>query len=57
MLQPGEPSEPVQQSLTGQAADQASLQARQQQRQQEPGKKQPVTSGNAKKFQKTKRGF
>lgn len=59
MLQPGEPSGSIQQSLTGQAADQIALQARQQQRQQqtEPGLKQPMTSGKPKKFQKTKRGF
>jgi len=57
MLQPGGPSGLVQQSLTGQAADQEALQARQQQRQQQnaPGQKQPIIPGRPKKFQSGKK--
>jgi len=63
MLQPDiQASRPVQQSLTGQAADPEVLQARQLQRQsQGAGSKsasqKPEKQGTPKKFQKTKRGF
>jgi len=57
MLQPGGPSGPVQQSLTGQVADQEVLQARPQQKQQQtgPGQKQPITPGRPKKYQSGKK--
>lgn len=63
MLQPEiQTSRPVQQSLTGQAADQDVLQARQLQRQSqgagsESASRKPEKQGTPKKFQKTKRGF
>lgn len=50
-------SEPVQQSLKSLSADQAALQAREQQKQQQTRPVQSTKPKTPKKFQKTKRGF